>query len=101
VPTIRERAGQFHAQVRMSGFPTRTASFPTRRMAERWAKTVEADMIEGRHFRSVEARRRTLAEVAFPRFSAQVKLRTTDLLKRIKHRHVKAREVAHISRDDG
>jgi hypothetical protein len=62
VPTIRERAGQFHVQVRMSGLPTRTASFPTRRLAERWAKTVEADMIEGRHFRSVEARQRTLAE---------------------------------------
>jgi hypothetical protein len=62
VPTIRERAGQFHAQVRMNGFPTRTASFPTRRLAERWAKTIEADMIEGRHFRGVEARRRTLAE---------------------------------------
>jgi hypothetical protein len=46
----------------MSGFPTRTASFPTRRMAERWAKTIEGDMIEGRHFRSVEARRRTLGE---------------------------------------
>ena len=45
----------------MSGFPTRTASFPTRRLAERWAKTVEAEMIEGRHFRNVEARRRTLS----------------------------------------
>jgi hypothetical protein len=33
----------------------------TRRQAERWAKTVEAEMIEGRHFRSVEARRRTPA----------------------------------------
>lgn len=62
MPTIRERGGQFQVQVRMSGFPTRTASFPTRRMAERWAKTIEADMIEGRHFRSVEARRRTLGE---------------------------------------
>ena len=46
----------------MSGFPARTASFPTRRQAERWAKTIEADMIEGKHFRNVEARRRTLAE---------------------------------------
>jgi hypothetical protein len=48
--------------VRTAGYPTRTASFPTRRAAERWAKTVEAEMIEGKHFRSVEARRRTLAE---------------------------------------
>lgn len=59
---IRERGGKFHVQVRMSGFPARTASFPTRRLAERWAKTIEAEMIEGRHFRNVEARRRTLAD---------------------------------------
>ena len=44
----------------MAGFPSRTASFPTRRQAERWAKTVEAEMIEGKHFRGIEARRRTL-----------------------------------------
>jgi len=31
-------------------------------MAERWAKTVEAEMIEGKHFKNLEARRRTLAE---------------------------------------
>ena len=65
--TIRERAKAdgtraFHVQVRMAGFPARTASFPSKRHAERWAKTVEAEMIEGRHFRSAEARRRTLAE---------------------------------------
>ena len=46
----------------MTGYPTRTASLPTRRLAERWAKTIEADMIEGRHFRNAEARRRTLGE---------------------------------------
>ncbi len=60
--TFRERGGKFHVQVRMAGFPARTATFTTRRQAERWAKTIEADMIEGKHFRSVEARRRTLAE---------------------------------------
>lgn len=65
--TIRERKTKdkrsiFHVQIRMAGYPARTASFPTRRQAERWGKTVEADMIEGRHFRNVEARRRTLAD---------------------------------------
>ena len=65
--TIRERAKAdgtraFHVQVRMAGFPARTASFSSKRQAGRWAKTVEAEMIEGRHFRSAEARRRTLAE---------------------------------------
>jgi integrase len=64
---IRERLGKrgkrsFYVQVRINGFPARHECFPTRRMAERWAKTVEAEMIEGRAFRSVEARRRTLAD---------------------------------------
>lgn len=67
MPSIRERTKSngekvFHVQVRLSGFPARTASFPTKRAAERWAKTVEAEMIEGKHFRSAEARRRTLGE---------------------------------------
>lgn len=52
----------FHVQVRMSGFPARTASFPTKRQAERWGKTIEAEMIEGRHFRTAESRRRTVAQ---------------------------------------
>jgi glycine cleavage system aminomethyltransferase T len=60
----------FHVQVRMQGFPTRTASFSTRRLAECWATTKEAEMIEGRHFRNVEARRGTLAE-AIDRFLQQ------------------------------
>jgi len=74
--TIRERIKKqngkptqvFHVQVRMSGYPARTATFPTRRLAERWAKTVEAEMIEGKHFRSVEARRRTVSDAIFRHF---------------------------------
>lgn len=65
--SIRERRkanGErvFHVQVRLSGYPARTASMPTKRAAERWAKTIEAEMIEGKHFRHAEARRRTLGE---------------------------------------
>jgi integrase len=64
---IRERVTskgtrRYHVQVRMTGFPARTASFPTRRQAERWARTIEGQMVDGRHFRDAEARNRTLAE---------------------------------------
>jgi integrase len=58
----RDGTSKFHVQVRMAGFPARTASFTTRRSAQRWAKTIEAAMIEGKHFRSVEARSRSLAD---------------------------------------
>lgn len=73
--TIRERIKEngtraFHVQVRISGFPARTASFRTKREAERWAKTIEAEMIEGRHFRSVESRRRTVID-AIDRYIAE------------------------------
>jgi integrase len=67
VATIRTRikadgSRTFHAQVRVQGFPSRTASFPTKRLAERWVTTVEAEMIEGRHFRNTESRRRTVSQ---------------------------------------
>lgn len=73
--SIRERqkgdgTSVFHVQVRQAGFPSRTASFPTRRLAERWAKTVEAEMIEGRHFRTAEGRRRSIAD-AIDRYIAE------------------------------
>lgn len=61
-------------QVRMNGFPARTASFPNKRQAERWAKTIEAEMIEGRHFRNVEARRRTLADAIDRYFTDELAL---------------------------
>jgi hypothetical protein len=51
-------------QVRMRGYPSRTTSFPTERLAKRWAKVTEAAMIEGRHFKNVASRRRTFAQAA-------------------------------------
>ena len=46
MPSIRERVRAdgtrvFRAQVRMNGFPARAATFPSKRLAERWAKTIE------------------------------------------------------------
>jgi integrase len=52
----------FNVQVRRAGFPSRTATFPNRRLAERWAAKIEVEMAEGRHFRDIEARHRTLAD---------------------------------------
>jgi integrase len=46
----------------MAGFPSRTASFKTLRLANRWARKIESEMDEGRHFRNAEARRRTVAD---------------------------------------
>jgi integrase len=85
--TIRARKDKqgtmhFHVQVRMLGYPSRTATFPTRRMAERWAATVEAEMIEGRHFKNAGARRHTLSE-AINRYSAEEAPKKRDVRTRL------------------
>ncbi len=58
------------AQVRIEGYPARTASHKTERAAKRWAATIEAAMHEGRHFRGSAARRYTLAD-AIKRYSEE------------------------------
>jgi len=73
--TIRKREGRhgdatYTAMVRRAGFPTRTATFNTREKAKRWAATVDAEMIEGRHSRDAAGARRTVAE-AIDRYLAE------------------------------
>jgi integrase len=60
----------YQVQVRITGFPTRTETFKTEREAKRWARSVEVEMDEGRHFRTAEARRRSLS-AAIERYLAE------------------------------
>lgn len=98
--TIRERPSQkdkgiirYEVQIRMDGFPPRTKTFPTRRAAERWGKTIEASMIEGRHYRSTEARNRTLREAIDRYFTDELGL-PEGADRRAMLRFVKAEEAA-------
>jgi len=98
--TIRERPSRrdkgvirYEAQIRMDGFPPRTKTFPSRREAERWAKTVEASMIEGRHYRSSEARNRTLREAIDRYFTDELGL-PEGADRRAILQHIKAEEAA-------
>jgi integrase len=50
----------YKVQVRVQGFPARTASHKTERAAKRWASTIEASMHEGRHFRGANGRSHTI-----------------------------------------
>jgi integrase len=69
--TGKDGATSVHTMVRLAGYPTRTATLPNMRDAKRWAATVEAEMVEGRHFKGTEGRKRTLAE-AIARYRAEV-----------------------------
>ena len=53
----------YRAKVRMRGHPLQTATFPRLTDAKRWRVQTEAAIREGRHFKTAEAKRHTLAEL--------------------------------------
>ncbi|HEX03954.1 MAG TPA: site-specific integrase, partial [Bacteroidetes bacterium] len=52
----------YHVQIRLKGYPTQTASFTRLTDARKWAASTESAILEGRHFKTVEAKKHTLSE---------------------------------------
>ncbi len=53
----------YRVKVRLKGFPTQTASFERLTDAKKWEQATEAAIREGRHFKTTEAKKRTLAQL--------------------------------------
>ncbi len=53
----------FRVQIRLRGFPTTTATFERKTDAKLWAQQTESAMREGRHFKTIEAKKHTLADL--------------------------------------
>lgn len=58
-----DRKPSFRAKIRLRGFPPQTATFARLTDAKRWVQATEAAIREGRYFKTVEAKRHTLAEM--------------------------------------
>ncbi|MCX2832928.1 tyrosine-type recombinase/integrase [Microbulbifer thermotolerans] len=54
---------RYQAQVRLKGFPPQNATFNRKTDAKRWIQQTEAAIREGRHFKTTESKRRTLAKL--------------------------------------
>lgn len=66
--SIEKRTGldgsnSYRVKVRLKGYPTQTATFERRTDANKWIQQTEAAIREGRHFKTTEAKRHTLAEL--------------------------------------
>lgn len=61
----------YRVQIRIKGHPTETATFTRMTDAKLWAQQTEADIRRGKHFKTSEAKKRTLAE-AIDRYSKEV-----------------------------
>lgn len=53
----------YRVQVRLKGFPQQTATFDRLTAARKWAQQTESAIREGRHFKTVEAKRHTVGEM--------------------------------------
>lgn len=66
--TITERQGRdgkpaYRVEVRLKGHPVQRATFERKTDAKRWAASIESAIKEGRHFKTTEAKRHTLADL--------------------------------------
>ena len=66
--TITERLAKdgtkrYKAEVRLKGYPAQTASFKRKTDANKWTQDVESAIRQGRHFKTAEAKKHTIAEL--------------------------------------
>ena len=58
-----EGTTKYRVQVRLKGFPTQSATFDRKTDARKWAQDTESSIRNGRHFKTIEAKKHTLAEL--------------------------------------
>lgn len=68
--TKKDGSKSYHAEVRMRGYPDQRDSFRTRNLAKKWIQDTESAIRDGRHFKTVEAKRHTVGEM-IDRFISQ------------------------------
>jgi len=66
--TITERTTQdgiksYKAEVRLKGYPAQRATFKRKTDAKKWVQDTESAIREGRHFKTVEAKKHTFADL--------------------------------------
>lgn len=69
--TAQDGSVTFAVQVRLKGAPAQSATFTRLTDAKQWAASTESAIREGRHFKAIEAKRRTLKEL-IDRYKADV-----------------------------
>jgi len=64
IETRQSKEGEtsYRVQVALKGYPRQNATFKRLTDAKKWAQHTEAAIREGRHFKTAEAKRHTLAE---------------------------------------
>lgn len=85
--TAKDGTPRYTAEVRLKGYPAQTATFKRLTDAKKWVQDTESAIREGRHFKTVEAKKHTLADLVdryikdiFPSKPKQIKAQKRQLL---------------------
>jgi integrase len=62
--TAKDGTPRYTAEVRLKGHPAQTATFKRKTDATKWIQNTESAIREGRHFKTVEAKKHTFADLA-------------------------------------
>ena len=89
--TIRKRGNNYQAVIRRSGFPQQSKSLPTKKLAQEWARSIEAKMDRGTFMDQATAKTTTfddlinqfLVEVTFLKRSENARRTDTTVIRRI------------------
>lgn len=78
----------YQVQIRLKGYPQQTATFKRLTDAKKWASDTESDIRHGRHFKTIESKKHTFAEMIdryiekkLPETPKSIKQRTPQLLR--------------------
>ncbi|MDP2902970.1 MAG: site-specific integrase [Methylovulum sp.] len=61
--TAKDGTKRYRAGVRLKGYPAQTATFKRKTDAKKWIQDTESAIREGRHFKTTEAKKHTLADL--------------------------------------
>lgn len=61
--TSKDGKTSYRVKIRLKGFPSQSATFERLTDAKKWVQLTESAIREGRHFKTTEAKRHTLAEL--------------------------------------
>lgn len=61
--TRKDGTKSYHVEIRKKGYPPQRASFRTKTLAKKWEQQTEAAIQEGRHFKTIEAKKHTVGEM--------------------------------------
>ncbi len=61
--TAKDGTPRYTAEVRLKGYPAQTATFKRKTDANKWIQDTESAIREGRHFKTTEAKKHTLADL--------------------------------------